>query len=87
MAHSQVFDVHVLVPRSGQLEQILAVLVSDVAADGIVGAAEVALGLELDISDHAGLGAFDVGVVAELVLHRAEQYSAHVDVGLCDEAA
>ena len=66
---------------------MLATLVTDEAPDCIVRAAHPTLGLELNVGHHARLGAAYVGVVAKLVLHCTEQDSAHVDVGLCDEAA
>jgi len=60
--------------------------VFDITTNSIVRSAEIALGLELDVSAHPCLRAPDVSMVAKLVFHGAKKDTAHVDVGLSDEA-
>jgi hypothetical protein len=86
-SYRQVLDIHLLVPLTRELVQVLAAGVFDVATDSVVGSTKVTLCLELEISSEACFGAADVCVVAELVLHRPEQDAARVHVGLCDETA
>lgn len=56
----------------------------DFALDGIVGARDEALGLELNVGDKIQRGALDDGMVAKLIFELANQNAASVHVGLCD---
>lgn len=56
------------------------------AADSIVCPTKVAFGLEFKISTKSSLGTSDEGVIAEFILHSAEQDAARVHVWLGDEA-
>lgn len=74
---------HFAVPQTGYIVINLAgLLVLDRSANGIVRSREVALGLELQIGHQVVLRAPDKAVVAELVLHFSEQYSAGIHVRL-----
>jgi hypothetical protein len=61
--------------------------VLDEAANRVVCAAEVAFRLELQLGHHASLWTTYVGLVAQLVLHGAEEDAACVHVWLGDEAS
>jgi hypothetical protein len=59
---------------------------SDVAADCVVGAANPALDLELNVYFEACFWASNDCVVSQLVFHLAEEDAARVHVRLGDEA-
>jgi len=74
-------------PVTAQLEQVLARLgVFDVASNRIVVAAHPSLDLELNVGFQTGFGTLDDRVIAEFVLHLAEEDAAGVHVRLRDEA-
>ena len=87
-AYRQILDVHLLVPVTAELEQILSTLgVLDMASDGVVCSSHPTLDLEVNLSFQTQLRAADVGVVTKLVLHLAKQDTSGVHVGLCDKVS
>lgn len=86
-SYSQILDVHFLIPLARKFEQVLAICIFDVAADGIVCSTKVAFGLEFEIGAESRFRAANVGVVTKFVFHGSEENAARIHVGLCDKAA
>lgn len=87
-AYCQILNVHLLVPVTAELEQILSTLgLLDMASNSVVCSGHPALDLEVNFGFQAQLGAADVGVVTKLVLHLAKQDTSCIHVGLCDEVS
>ena len=87
VGYGQIFDVHVLIPQPRKLKKMLALRIVDEAADGVVRATEVASGFEFEVGHQARLRTAYVCVIAEFVLHSAEEDAARVHVWLRDKAA
>lgn len=87
-AYGQILNVHLLVPVTAELEQILSTLgVLDMTANSVVCSGHPTLDLEVNLSFQAQFGTADVGMVTKLVLHLAEQDASCIHVGLCDEVS
>lgn len=84
--YCQVLDVHLLVPESRKLKELLPLRIFDETADRVVRATEIAPSLEFEVRYHSSLRASNVCVIAEFVLHRAKEDTAGVHVRLRDEA-
>lgn len=86
--YRQVLDVHLLVPVTTELEQILSTLgVLDMAANSIVCSSHPPLDLEVNLGFQTQLRAANVGVVTELVFHLTEKDSSGVHVWLGNEVS
>ena len=87
-AYRQILNVHLLVPVTAELEQVLSTLgVLDMTSNSVVCSSHPALDLEVNLSFQTQLRAANVGVVTKLVLHLAEQDASGVHVGLCDKVS
>ena len=87
LTHPQILDEHLLAPQPRELvENLACMVVLDDAANGVVRAADPALGLEVDVGRQPQLGAPHKAVVPKLILHLAKQNAPGVHVRLREDA-
>lgn len=83
MIYLHIFDVHLVAPEPRELVEYLACLfVSNRSTDGVVRAANPALGLELQVCHEAHLRAPHKAVVSKLILHLSEENSPRIHIRL-----
>lgn len=74
-------------PVAREFEKVLIRLdLFDDTTDRVVASTEVTFRLEFKIGDETELRALDKTMVAELVLHLAEEDASCIHIRLCDEA-
>ena len=86
ISYLYISQVHRLAPQTRQLvEDLTGTFSPNGSTNGIVGTADPALRLKLDIGYEVEFRASHITMVSQLILHLAKQYSSCIHVGLGDD--
>ena len=86
MAYHDILVLHLPVPQTRQFVVYLpSLFILDRSADCVVGAGEIALGLEFDIRNQIVIWASDVAMISEFIFHLPEKNTTGVHIGLCQD--